>query len=406
MEYVVIGNSAAGVNAIEAIRKADEKGRIVNIADEPYLPYSRPLLSYLVAGKVDEERIYIRPKTFYRDHRVEPILGDEVVEVDSKKQWVVLKSGKKIYYDRLLVATGRKPVKLPIPGLEGEGVYPLTSLDHARGILSCLPDTKEVLVIGSGLIGLKSAEALRIRGLDVTVVEIAERIMPFATDARASEFLQHVMEENGIKFHLRTSVDEIERVNGKIVGARLSNGERIPCQLVILAAGLRPVFNFLKGTEARVNIGVIVDNYMQTTEPNIYAAGDVTESKDVITGMSNLSAVWPRASEQGYTAGYNMAGFKKEYIGGYGMNSVSFFGISCISVGDIFTEKPHYEILVKEIPEEYVYHKIILENDVVRGAITVGRFINMSAMNRLIRKRVKVGVYKENLLEEKFIFAY
>ncbi|RKZ20603.1 hypothetical protein DRQ16_04655, partial [bacterium] len=108
----------------------------------------------------------------------------------------------------------------------------------------------------------------------------------------------------------------------------------------------------------------------------------------------------------GYTAGYNMAGFKKEYIGGYGMNSVSFFGISCISVGDIFTEKPHYEILVKEIPEEYVYHKIILENDVVRGAITVGRFINMSAMNRLIRKRVKVGVYKENLLEEKFIFAY
>ena len=144
---------------------------------------------------------------------------------------------------------------------------------------------------------------------------------------------------------------------------------------------------------------------MRTTVENVYAAGDVTESKDAITGKSNVHAVWPRASEQGYVAGMNMAGFEKEYLGGYGMNSVSFFGVSCISLGDIKTEKPHYEVLVKETPEEFKYTKIIIEDDRIRGAIVVGRFINVSALNRLLRKRVKVTVYKDNLLEEKFVFA-
>ncbi len=175
--------------------------------------------------------------------------------------------------------------------------------------------------------------------------------------------------------------------------------------MVIVAVGLSPNIDFVRSSDARVNIGLIVDNYMRTTIPNVFAAGDVTESKDVITGKSNVHAVWPRASEQGYVAGLNMVGFNKEYLGGYGMNSVSFFGVSCISMGDVKTEKPHYEILVKEIPEEFKYTKIILEDDRIRGAITVERLINVSALNRLLRKRTKVGVFRDNLLEEKFIFA-
>ena len=406
MEYVVIGNSTAGINCIEGIRKVDPEGRIVNISDEPYFPYSRPLLSYLVAEKVTEDRMNFRPLSFYKDYNVEPVFGSGVVFVDTEKKIVYLEDGKRFNYDKLLIATGRKPLRLPIPGIEGEGVFNFTSLDHARGILSYIKDVKTVGIIGSGLIGLKAAEALRTRGLDIHVVELKDQIMPFASDKRAAEILQMALESHGVRFHLSLSAKEILRNGkGKIVGLKLSNDDVIECQMVIVAVGLNPNIDFMKGTEARVNIGLIVDNYMRTTVPDVYAAGDVTESKDVITGMSNVHAVWPRASEQGMVAGMNMAGFHREYLGGYGMNSVSFFGVSCISMGDVRTEKPHYEILVKETPEEFKYTKVILENDMVRGAITVGRFVNVSALNRLLRKRVKVGVYRDNLLEEKFVFA-
>ncbi len=406
MNYVIIGNSTAGINCIEAIRKVDKEGKIINISDEPHLPYSRPLLSYLVAGKVSEERMLFRPSSFYNDMEVEPILGDAVVFVDTESQKVYLEKGRRIHYDKLLIATGRKPLKLPIPGVEGEGVFNFTSLDMARGIMSYLPGVKRVIIIGAGLIGLKAAEALRSIGVDVVVIEMMDYIMPFASDRRASSILQHALESHGVQFRLSTSAKEILRDSrGRIRGVRLSSDEIEEGEMVIVAVGLSPNIDFVRSSDARVNIGLIVDNYMRTTIPNVFAAGDVTESKDVITGKSNVHAVWPRASEQGYVAGLNMVGFNKEYLGGYGMNSVSFFGVSCISMGDVKTEKPHYEILVKEIPEEFKYTKIILEDDRIRGAITVGRFINVSALNRLLRKRTKVGVFRDNLLEEKFIFA-
>ncbi len=406
MKIVIVGNSTAGLNAIEAIRRAGSDAQLYNISEEPYEPYSRPLLSYLVARKITEDRLGIRPKTFYKDYNVEAHLGSPVVFVDPEKKIVYCENGKRFNYDKLLIATGRKPVKLPIPGIDGEGVFNFLTYDDAKKILNYVKDVKSVCIIGSGLIGLKAAEALKLRGLEVTVVELLDYIMPFASDKRASEILQMALESNGVRFKLSTSAREVIRdENGKIIGVKLSNDELIPCQMVIEAVGLAPNIDFLKGTDARVNIGLIVDNYMRTTIPDVFAAGDVTESKDAITGQSNVHAVWPRASEQGYTAGMNMIGFEKEYIGGYGMNSVSFFGVSCISMGDVKTEKPNFEILVKETPEDFKYTKIILENDKIRGAITVGRFVNVSALNRLLRKRVDVGVFRENLLEEKFIFA-
>ncbi len=406
MEYVVIGNSAAGINCIESIRKVDSDGEIINISDEPYGPYSRPLLSYLLSEKVTEDRMWFRPKSFYSDLNVKPYLGVPVESVDTEKQMVYLRDGKRFHYDRLLIGTGRKPIQLKIPGIEGEGVFTFTTLDMTKKILDYLPNVKSVGIIGSGLIGLKAAEALKLRGLDVNVFELMDQVMPFASDRRASDILQSALEMNGVNFYLSNSAKEIIRnSNGKIRGVRLSSGDIVNVQMVIMAVGVGANIDFMMGTEARYNVGLIVDNFMRTTIPNIFAAGDVTESKDVITGKSNVHAVWPRASEQGYIAGQNMAGFLKEYLGGYGMNSVSFFGVSAISMGDVKTEKPEYEILVKETPEEFKYTKIILENGKVRGAIVVGRFINVSALNKLLRKRVRVGMYRDNLLEDKFIFA-
>jgi len=408
VHYVIIGNSAAGINAIEAIRKVDPKGKITNISDEVYFPYSRPLLSYLIAGKVGEEDMGFRPPSFYQDYNVETVFGSPVVKVNSKEQEVLLSNGMKIPYDKLLVATGRVPGRLRIPGLYGNRTFHLLRLDDARGIIKVLPEVKRVVVIGSGLIGLKAAEALRTIGREVTVVEIMDRILPLATDERSSEILQSIMEENGIRFFLDNAVTEVHRdIKGNPVKVSLlKGGKDIPADLIIVAAGINPTFDFLSETQARVNVGVIVDHYLRTTDENIYAAGDVSESKDVITGRSNLSAVWPRACEQGYYAGFNMAGFKKEYLGGYGLNSVSFFGLSCITIGDILTEREDFEIILKEMPDERVYSKVILEDDRVRGAVVVGRVLNVSALNQLIRKRIDVRFFKDHLLEEKFVFAY
>jgi NAD(P)H-nitrite reductase large subunit len=405
--YVVVGNGPAGVNCIEAIREVDPKSEIINVSEEPYPPYSRPLLSYLVAGKVPEERVYFRPNSFYQDHRVRAILGDKAQRLDTRDRVLLLASGQRVEYDKLLIATGRSSGALRIAGLDGKGVFHLNSLEHARGVVAELPNVKHALVIGSGLIGLKSAEALRTAGKDVTVVEIEPRVLPLAVDPRASEILEDVLRANGVDLKLGMRVEAILRdASGAVVGARLDGGEELEAQLVINAAGLTPNVDFLSGTAVRINVGVIVDHFLETTEPGVFAAGDVSEPRDVITGRSNLSAVWPRASEQGRCSGLNMIGIRKEYAGGYGMNSVAFFGLSCITLGDVLTEKADFEIFVKEIPDEKVYFKVILENNVVRGAVQVGKILNVSAMNRLLRKRVDVRGFKENLLEEKFVFAY
>lgn len=407
MRYVIVGNSAAGVNAIEAIRRVDHAATIVNISEEPYLPYSRPLLSYLVAGKVEEDSLFFRPKTFYKDYDVQPVLGKRVVGVDSRAKIVVLADAQKIRYDRLLVATGRSPGKLTIEGYKGQGVFHLLTYDDAKAIIGYLPKVREVLVIGSGLIGLKAAEALVSAGKKVSVVELGDHILPLAIDERASEILSDVLAQNGIDLFPRNSVTEIMRdPEGEVRACLLADNNEVEAQMVISAAGLVPNIDFLIPTQVRVNVGVIVDQHLETTDPDIYAAGDVSESRDIITGRSNLSAVWPRASEQGYCAGYNMAGFPKEYVGTHRMNSLDFEDVSCIVMGDIRTTRPGFSIIIQRDLKRHIYQKIILEQGMIRGAVIIGRIANVGAINRFIRRRVNVEQHKRALLETKSTFIY
>ena len=406
MRYVIIGNGPAGVSAIEAIRKVDGEGEIVNINGEPYRPYSKPLLPFIIGGTIKYEDVFFRPPDFYDTYGVKPILGEPVIEIDVDRKLVVLASGRRVAYDKLLIATGGKPREPKIKGLDLEGIYYLTSLVYVEKIMKILPRVKHALILGGGPLGLKAALSLAHHsGIEVSVLVSSPHVMSQVLDAESASLLERKLVESGVKLMTRTSVVEF-RGNGFVKKAILDNGDELPADLVIIGKGVTPALDFIDRRKIRANVGIIVDGYMQTSVPDVYAAGDVAESYDILTGGSNTVAVWPRASEQGHYAGLNMAGFRKEYIGAHRMNSLDFEGVSCIVMGDVKTVKEGYKVIVERDIKRNIYQRIILENGRIRGAAIIGRTVNVGGLNRLLRRRIDVENIKSSLLEDKATFIY
>ncbi len=409
MRYVIVGNGAAGVNCIEGIRRVDPEGEIINICGEPYPPYSRPLLPHFIEGIIDEDGVFFRPPSFYKDMKVEPILGDSLVAVETSSNMVVLASGERIGYDKLLLATGGKPRPTRIPGVELKNVFHLTTLDAAKEIMRILSEVKTAVILGGGPLGVKAALALSVRGKKVKMLITSPQVMSQVLDTKSAFIMKKKLIERGVEVRVSTSAKAILG-DKKVEEVELEGGERIKAELVIIGKGLSPNFSYLNATNAikeiRVHDGIIVNQFLQTTVPNIYAAGDVAECYDILTGGSSVVAVWPRASEQGYYAGCNMAGFPKEYVGGHRMNSLDFDGLSCIVMGDVRTEKPHFKYLIHEDLKRNIYQRIILEDGKIRGAAIIGRIVNVGGINRFLRRRVNIEPFKASLLEERATFIY
>ena len=405
MRYVIVGAGPAGINAIEAIRKIDPEGEIINVSDEPYLPYSKPVMPHYIGGHIPFEGVFFRPKDFYRNYNVTPILGDGMVEIDPDRSLIILKSGRRVPYDKLLIATGGKPRKMNVDGVNLKGIYYLTSLDYTKQIVKDLPEVKRALVLGGGPLGLKACLSLSHHGIDVKILISSAQVMSQALDPDSAKILEKKLEQSAVEMRLKTSVVAFEG-NGRVKYAILDNGERLETDLVIIGKGVRPEFPYLDPRKIRVNVGIIVNNYMETSAHNVYAAGDVAESYDLLTGGSNTVAVWPRASEQGHYAGMNMAGFRKPYPGAHRMNSLDFEGVSCIVMGDVKTIKTGYTVITQKDPKRNIYQRIILENGRIRGAAIIGRIVNVGGINRFIRKGVPVQKVKDSLLEDKATFIY
>jgi NAD(P)H-nitrite reductase large subunit len=404
--YVILGNGPAGINAIEAIRKVDQEGEITNVCAEPYLPYSRPLLPFFIGGQIGEEGVFFRPEDFYREHNVTPVLGEKVLEVDPQREAVITASGRRIPYDQLLIATGGNPRKPKVDGIELKNVNYLTTLDAARDVARQVPDTKSAVIMGGGPLGLKAALSLRHHGIDAKVVVRSPRVMSQVLDGESAVVIEKKLEDSGVGVMTGRDVLALEG-NGAVREAVFDDGSRIPCELVIIGKGVTPNLEFLAEAKAiRVNWGIIVNNHLQTSVENVYAAGDVAESYDILSGKSNVVAVWPRASEQGYVAGYNMAGFPKEYVGAHRMNSLDFEGVSCIVMGDVRNIRQDYKVIVQRDKGRNVYQKIILHDGKIRGAAIIGRIVNVGGINRFIRRQINVEAFKSSLLEERSTFIY
>ena len=406
MNYVIVGNSVAAVGAIRAIRERDQQGNITVISREKHNIYGRPLISYLLGGLINEKRMAYLPNDFYSQNRINLLLESEVTAVDTTAKKVKLAGGDAIPYDKLLLATGGDPFIPPIEGMsDKDRIFTFTTWEDAAKLKGIAPDINRAVVIGGGLIGLKAAEGLNLLDKPVTVVELADRVLSSAFDRPAGKIVARKMRANGIDVITEDTVVRIEGDGAEISGVTLKSGDFIPCDTVVVAIGVCPAATFLKGSDIEVNRGIVVDASMQTSSRDVYAAGDVAEAADFFSGQKNPMPIWPDAYIQGDIAGAAMAGEKKEYVGGLAMNSIEFFKVSTISMGVTNPRDPaEYEIHTYQDIQNYQYRKIVLQHDRLVGAVLVGNVDRAGIFSGLIREKVDMTPFRENLLTPDFGF--
>lgn len=402
-QFVIIGNSAAGIAAVEAIRSKDKESKITVISDEDYASYCRCLISYYLAGDVNEDKLLYRTEGFYKQNNIELLLNKKVSRIDPKKNRVICEDKNQIGYDALLIATGSSPKFPETTGIKKRGVFGLRTVKDVKEISGLLPVTKTACVLGGGLIGLKAAYALKKRKIDVKVIIKSKQVLSQMLDFEAAQFVQKKLEENGVEIILGQDVTEVIG-NGDIKAVKLDGGKAIGCSLIIVGKGVSPNIGLVKESEIKVNEGIIADNLLQTNIPNIFAAGDVCESFDITLGQLSVNALWPVAVEQGKNAGINMAGEKTIYEGSLGMNSLEFFGLAVVSLGIYKVKEAGASIqeLKSADPKNNLYKKLILKNNVLVGAILVGDIKNSGVYLRLIREKIDVSGIKDKLISDNF----
>jgi nitrite reductase (NADH) large subunit len=413
MRYVIIGNSAAGIKCAETIREKDPIGTIRIITDEVYHAYSRCLLPDYLAAEQDEDSLRIREIDFYEKNNIIVEFGVKAEEIKPESKEVFLGNGRVVGYDKLLIATGSRSLMPPIPGLNGENIFGLRTLQDAKRILKALPGTRRAVVIGGGFVGLEAAYALYSKGIEVTVVERLPQILPNQFDQKAAQILSRDMQQEGIRIITGNGVKEVlnptlwQKLFGKKgKGVLLENGETLKCELIIVTAGAQPNIEVAQGAGVAVERGIVVDDYMESTVKDIFAAGDVVETADAVTGKSQLSPIWPNAIVQGRIAGLNMAGIPTPYTQQIGMqNAVEFREVPAIAAG-ITEPEANDEVIIVERLNRNKYKKFIIRDGKLVGMILVGDIRQAGVYNALIKNKIDVSKTKDYLAKEDFNFGY
>jgi NAD(P)H-nitrite reductase large subunit len=408
-KYVIVGASAAGIGAVEAIREVDPASTVTVISEEPCPQYSRPMISDLVSGKANFEKMMCREDEFWEKNEVQALTGRTAVSLNLAEKWVALDKGDHVNFEKLLIATGGKPFVPKIEGADKEGVFTFTTLSDAESLVAKIETAKNAVVVGGGLIGVSVTEALVKRGLKVTMVELKDTILSLILDPTASQMVENVIRKAGVTIVTGQSV---QRVTGKpeddniVGGAVLTGGEQVPCDLVIIAIGVIPRLELVSGTDVKTNRGILVDRFMRTSVSDVYASGDVAEAYDFLYGENRLLPLWPLAQLEGKVAGYNMAGKKAEYPGGTAMSALKYFGIPIISIGIANPkEDDTYESLVKHDPERNLYKKIVLKDNVIVGITLVNDIEQAGVLFHLMKNGANVKKFKQELLSEDFCLA-
>lgn len=376
MRYVIIGNSAAGVAAAEGIRSRDKSGEIVMISEEKFPAYGRPLISYYLLGATDRAHMDYRPSDFYEKNGITLRLGVRAEKIDPVRRTVLLSDGSEIGYDRLLAATGSRPFVPPAEGLsEVKAKFTFMTLADALALEKALSKKKEVLIVGAGLIGLKCMEGILGRVKKVTVIDMADRVLSSILDEKGSQIVQRQMEARGVRFVLSDSVVRFEE--GR---AKLKSGGEIAFDLLVMAVGVRPNIELVREAGGKTDRGIVTDEGMRTSLPDVYAAGDCTESSDIASGKRRILALLPNAYRQGYCAGENMAGGDARFGDAMPLNAIGFFGSHILTAGA-------YEGESFISGEGDTYRRFFVKDGVLKGFILIGAPERAGIYTALVRER-------------------
>lgn len=390
MKYVIIGNSTAGINAVQGIRQIDSEGEITIISEEPWHTYSRPLISYLLQGKTDDRKIKYRSDDFYDKHQCKILLNTKVQQIKGKEKQVVLDDGTILPYDKLLVAVGSSPFVPPTEGLDTvSNWFTFMSLNDAKRLQQVITPQSRVLIVGAGLIGLKCAEGIHQKVAGITVVDLAPRILSSILDDEGAARVQQHLERTGIRFLLSCSV---QRFDGN--KALLSNGSLMEFDVLVMAVGVRPNTDLIRTIGGKVNRGIITDNYLETSIPDVYAAGDCTESMDISCDMSRVLALLPNAAMQGECAGINMAGGKKTFTKAIAMNAIGFMGLHMITAGS-YTSEAFTDSCSGS------YKKLFVQDGLLKGYIMIGNVDKAGIYTSLIREKTPLDTVDFELIRKR-----
>ena len=399
-KHVIIGNGPAGVVAAEALRKLDPKSEITLVGDEPEPPYSRMAIPYFLMGNIAEEGTHLRKDKGHFDGLRIKLVRGRAASVDVKAKSVKLQDGAALAFDRLLVATGSRPVKPPIKGLDAPNVHTCWTLEDARAIARLAKSGARVLQIGAGFIGCIIMEALAARGTQLTVVEMGDRMVPRMMTEKAGNMIRRWCEAKGVSVITSAAVESL-RAGGKAgeLMAKLNNGQEIAADLVICAAGVAPNADFLKGSGIAVERGIRVDASMRTSVPGIYAAGDATEAADFHSGKPVLNAIQPNAADQARIAAINMAGGQASQAGSMAINVLDTLGLISASFGQWWGE-PGGESVERIDEKGYKYLSLQFKDDVLIGATSIGLTDHVGVLRGLTFGRVRLGEWKTRLLDD------
>lgn len=387
LKYVIIGNSAAAVGAVEAIRKNDKKGKIVIVSNENYHTYSRPLISYLLLGKTDLEKMKYRNDNFYIENDCELMLNKTANKISEDKKQVVFDDGSYESFDRLLIATGSSPFVPPIKGLENiENKFTFTTLDDAKKLESAIKENSKVLIVGAGLIGLKCAEGISKKKVEILCVDLSARVLSSILDDESSEMIKKHLEKNGIKFYLEKQIIEF-----KDNVAIMNDNEQISFDVLVMAVGVRPNISLLKDIGGKTNRGILIDERSRTSITDIYAAGDCCESLDASSEEIKPMALLPNAYMQGECAGMNMSGSDFVFDKAIPMNAIGFFNKHIITAGN-YTGKTYYEA------DQKSYKKLFYSDNKLNGFILIGNIEKAGIYTALIREKTPLDTLDFDLI--------
>jgi len=373
-KYLVIGNGVAGTTAADHLRQNDANGEITIVSSEDLPFYYRVRLPDFLGGGVAEPELIAKKKEWYNERKIFLKLNTRITSIDPEEKTAVAENGDSFGYDRLLLANGSHPFMPPIKGSEKKGVFALHTIKDVRAISQFAEKINDVVLIGGGLLGLETANALHKRGKNITVIENLPRLLPRQLDLDGAARLQRFFEEMDFTFRLGVTTREITGAD-MVEQVLLDNGDILSAEMVIVSAGVRASLELPGMLGLETDKGVIVNERLQTSDPDIYAAGDVIEFQRRTYG------IWPAAMEQGKIAGINIAGGNAIYKGTTMSNILKVAGIDLASAGEI-DENNRYE--AKVVATETVYKKVVIDHDKVIGCIMLGDRKNFNRISGAI----------------------